>query len=205
MKFLISSSESYKQITLPIILKSLIGSGVPEYDIIVSVNSNSFKFEYKEKITYLYYNTNIFEYVSLKTALNLDEDIFLLHDTCEVTNNFYTNVINFDYKNYDCVRITREDGYTSSNLGVYTNKLLNTFRDKINSIDNLQKVDAIILENTFFAGKIGSFGGKEQLLGVKKIYNGNERLIEYFEYPGIFKYKANYGSNNGPNGYFLNV
>jgi hypothetical protein len=106
MKFCISSSEKYKEITLPVIIKSLLNSGVSPHDIIISINSNSFKFEYKEKITYLYYDSNIFEYVSFKTALSLDEDIFLLHDTCEVTTNFYTNIINFDHKIYDSVRIT---------------------------------------------------------------------------------------------------
>lgn len=196
MKFLISTNPTYSSKTLPTLVPSLIRSGVSTEDIIVCYNDD----ETKVVVDYLgtthkHYNTKMFEYVSFLAAIEADDDCFLLHDTCEADIDFVTKLNMFILnKEYDCIRLKL--GY-SNGMGVYSKSYLKSIKDKILNIPrNMDKRQAINLEDKFWGGRVLVFG-KDPLLSKEDVYNtGSPRRVEHYTEIGLKKYKGTYSLAN---------
>lgn len=196
MKFLISTSPTYSPKTLPILVPSLIRSGVSTKDIVICYNDNEEKAvtDYLG-ITHKHYNTDMFEYVSFLAGVETDDDCFLLHDTCEVDIDFVTKLNMFILnKEYDCIRLKL--GY-SNNMGVYSKSYLKSIEDRILGIPrNMNKKHAIDLEDKFWGGRVLVFG-KDPLLSKEDVYNtGSPRRVEHYMEIGVKKYKGTYSQQN---------
>jgi len=192
MKFLISTNPTYSLKTLPILVPSLIRSGVSTKDIVICYNDNESKVatDYLG-ITHNHYETHMFEYVSFLTAIELEDDCFLLHDTCEADTDFLTKLNEFILdKEYDCIRLKL--GY-SNGMGVYSRSYLESIKDRILDIPKMMdKKQAINLEDSFWGGRVLIFG-KDPLVSTEDVYNtGSPRRVEHYIEIGLKKYKGNY-------------
>lgn len=195
MKFLIPTNEVYSKITLPMLIPSLIRAGVNQEDIVVCYNSNREEHGLIDElgITHYYFDCNLYEYVAFLGALKYEEDVFFLHDTCEVDANFLELLTNFtEGKEFDCIRLKLE---YSNNMGVYTHSYLKTIEARIEEFPkNINKTTAINWEDSFFGGRMLYFGGPPHTQGPFNVYGqGQPRIVEHYTAIGIRKYKSHWG------------
>ena len=195
IKFLISSNLEYLNITTPKLIKSLNLAGVTDDKIAICINSTD-KEESLQKSTGLtthYFKTSMYEYVNFLGALLYDNDIFFLHDTCEVQPNFL-NLLSHHIrdKNFDCVRL--KQGY-SNNIGLYKNHYIKKIKDRIEQINkDMSKQQAIRLEDSFFGGQVLYLQGDPIVFPPRDVYNqGQMRRVEVYESIGLIKYKSHWG------------
>jgi len=206
MKVIIASCDSYLEKTVPLLISSLRLAGFNRSDIVVALNSNKNTTIAVEDILYISTDSHIFEYVAFKAALKLQTDMFFLHDTCTVNKDFKNNIESFPLHLYDNVKLT--NSYTSCGMGYYKFDYLKRYKDFINGISNLTKHDAIALENYFFKDNSGHFSDQHPIVtGAKPSPYGTNimRIEEHYVFPGVIKYKSNWGANNGPSGYFTSL
>lgn len=205
MKIVIATCDKYKDKTVPVLLKSLLEARVSDTDIIISCNSVKNELLYFDGIKCYAHNCELYENVSFRTCLLIKEDIILLHDTCKVLPTFKEHISSFDYSPFDSVMLT--SAHTSCSMGYYSYNYIESKKEQIISWHNLVKHEAVQLENKMFGGKVGSFSSKPARISSPKesIYNtSTQRMTEIYDPPGVVKYKANWGANNG-SGYFKDV
>jgi hypothetical protein len=92
IKFAIASTRNFEQQTIPLVVESLLATGIPP-ELIHVFSSGYWEYEYTKTIHYHYHKLehNSFEYSPLITIVERElesEYWFLLHDTCKVGPNF---------------------------------------------------------------------------------------------------------------------
>lgn len=195
MKFIIPTNKEYCKITLPKIIPSLLRAGISPENIMVCHNSNREEDNLVDEqgVTHFHFNCSLYEYVVFLGALRCEEDVFFLHDTCEVDNNFLELLTNFTQgKEFDCIRLKM--GY-SNNMGVYTHSYLKTIEARIQEFPKaIDKRTAISWEDSFFGGSTLCFGQAPLVQEQRDVYGqGQLRRIEYYKEIGIKKYKSHWG------------
>lgn len=195
MKFLIPTNEAYSKITLPVLIPSLLRAGISTEDIVVCYNSNREEHDIVdgEGITHHHFNCDLYEYVALLGAIRYEEDVFFLHDTCEVDDNFMNLLTDFvNGIEFECIRL--KPGW-SNNMGVYTHAYLTTIEPRIKNFpQSIDKATAIQWEDSFFGGRVLCFGGEPQVQEPYDVYGqGQLRRVEHYDAIGIKKYKSHWG------------
>lgn len=204
LKFIISSNISFYKKTYKFVTESLINSGIPREDIYFFVGgSDSFIKVEDSDVNFFYVDYSSFEFTALISLieLNLKSDYwFLLHDTCYVGKNFFSNIKKF---NYDTETIRLYSG-TSMNIGAYSQNYLYSNKDKILSYKNknydfasLQSLKARIIqdEDLFFRNstcKPYTTASIRHEGPIDFYNNGIMRLIEHFDELDFHKTKANW-------------
>ena len=144
MVFLINSNKNYYHKSAPVLVKSLIESGVDKHNIIVVVGgcdspmTATIEGVQHHMVDYNSFDMNVFIYVAENTV-DFDS-FFFLHDTCEVGKNFYKNVVE-KLKQYQPKKCMPLKGGASMNIGWYDVKTLKQFTGRIIDQKNLDLTD----------------------------------------------------------------
>ena len=174
MKYIISSNINYYKNTYPVLMTSLIDSGISTKDIIMVVGgcSQENSLDNNMNITIVPVPYNSFDltgliYVSENIEKFMDTSYFLLHDTCLVGPNFKKLVENIPVN--VPIRTLREG--ISMNIGMYS---LQTLNENIQNLKSLKYYP----------------NNKEEIQQVKQIFVENEDLL--FKLYEDYYYKNSY-------------
>lgn len=207
VKFAISSHKNFYETTYPIIVNSLINSGVPKEDIYFFIGGFSSYDQQpnNEEINIYTTDHNSIDFTGLISVvdLNLKADYwFLLHDTCYVGDRFYNIVSNYNYENVDAVKMCND---VSMNMGSYKQSYLDDIKEELlkykntnYSQESLQHYKSLLVqkEDLFFhkTKNKKEYNSTLRLTeGPLDFYkNGIPRIIEYFEQMDLYKVKANW-------------
>lgn len=207
IKFAISSHKNFYETTYPIIVNSLINSGVPKEDIYFFIGGfHSYEKRLDNNGINLYttdHNSIDFTGLISVVDLNLEADYwYLLHDTCYVGNNFYNKVCSFDYKDVDVVKMYSD---VSMNIGAYKQSYLESiknylfeFKNQNYSLESIHHYKSVCVEkeDIFFNNAKSRLVYNNNLCiteGPSDYYqNGTLRIIEYYSDMDLYKIKANW-------------
>jgi hypothetical protein len=162
----------------------------------------------KEKnITYVYCNFNSIDFTGLIALSELyesdiDEHYFYMHDTCKVGPTFFQKLAAIDVRNVSSIRI---NSGSSMNIGVYSQRLINTFKQFLGGYKNT--IEAKCLEykarcvrdedymfrhdrNTY---TLDNFHCSHHTGPTDYYKTGTMRIVEYYANIDIYKIKANWG------------
>lgn len=165
MKFAISSHKNYFFKTKDKILLSLLNCGINANDIYFFVGGMDRYQNVSCCPNILYVPHNSLDFTALISIIELDLKFswwFLLHDTCFVGPNFYKKILEFNYNNCKCVRLSGL--YSSMNIGAYSWVLLQEKKDELLKLKNISK-------------DIDKF--KKYLIEIEDIFFNNEKFIYY--------------------------
>lgn len=133
----IASTKLFYEKSLPILIPSLIDSGIKKNKIHVFISGfDIFKKYIKDEITYYELNHNSFEYSPLIEIVekNIESKYwFLIHDTCKAGPNFKKLIYNIPNTNPDKISPKL---WPSMSIGLYKYEYLLSVKDKIISIKN---------------------------------------------------------------------
>jgi hypothetical protein len=212
IKFAITSYIKFWETTIPILVPSMIKSGIKPEDIYVFVGGFDLNLilENIYGVTIFGVNHNSIDYTGLISLveLNLKNDYwFYLHDTCYVGLEFYSKIKNFKYPQiFESIRLT--DG-PCMGIGLYKWSLIERKQETILSKKNSDNSLAAALEwkkrGVFWEGEImnGSpyyychdkrVDRPQDREEYNNIYGTNtRRVVEYFKDLDLYKVKANWG------------
>ena len=208
MKIVINS-HSKSNIALQHILESFKENDINYCDIIVVIGGyyclNDYEITKDENITYIRANHNSIDYTGLITLLelynNTDEYYLYLHDTCKIGKNFYNKIKSIDLTNVSSIKITKN---YSMNIGIYSQQLINNFKDfllsKKNTDENeCMKYKAVLNNEDYIFNSdpnnkvLDNYDGYNYT-GPTDYYNtGTMRIVEYYPNLDLYKIKANWG------------
>jgi len=201
IKYIISSHKNYYSTTIGKLLHSLIQAKIPKSDIFVAVGGQDNNDFYDLNwIEHKNVTTNSFDLTSLIECVKHDlfpeyDYFFLLHDTCEVGENFKDKIENRIDEN----TITKAlfATYPSSNIGLYKRDYIIDFiQHKIPNIniENQSKDFYVKHEDAFFVDKTkNAFSLLPIIEAYKYIYSDNvKREINVCPEIELIKYKANW-------------
>ena len=214
MKFCIASHIDYYEIALPKLIKSVVRKNkIAKEDVVIFINGSE-KEEQRTMggIQYNFITHNSWEYGALIDIVEKSIDVdywFLLHDTCELDDNFMSIINGLDFGlqfDMGCtVRTKRKERVLSSfNMGFYRYEFLKKIKDLLMSLKNVSKSDGISVEIDLHGTGIRSkaellffFNGENNqgfsVMGEKDIYGtGKKRHILYLPDSGIYKYVNDY-------------
>lgn len=206
IKFAISSHTSFFKVTYPIIVKSLLSSGVNNSDIYFFIGGD---YDYRsihndEGINLVTAGHNSFDFTGLISVLELEilsDYWFLMHDTCCVGKRFYNFVTEFEYDQIDTVKVTP---HFSMNMGSYKQSYVNKiqkpllqFKNTDYSINVLQshKKKCVSNEDIFLDTENFYVYNKSKIIVEEPTdyyNNGISRRIEHFTDIDLYKIKANW-------------
>jgi hypothetical protein len=211
MKIVINSHIK-SEIALVHLLESMtIQKEFIDYDVVVIIggyyNNNGYEIEKKDNITYIKCNYNSIDLTGLIALMELyydndNEHYFYLHDTCKVGNNFYKKLKSIDLTKISSIKINKN---FSMNIGIYSQIIINNFKDFLLSRKNLD-------ENRLIEFKLIGVGEEDYIFKhdynnqILENYNGNNytgpidyyntgtmRRVEYYPNIDLYKIKANWG------------
>ena len=140
IKIAVASNVSFYHLTLPIILPSLIESGIDPLDIHVFIGGYPhYKLEVKDDIQYHYLDHNSYEYSPLieicdkKNLWASSEYWFLIHDTCKVGAMFKELLYNIPENKPEKLALKTRP---CMSMGSYRSDYLVSQKDRILSIKN---------------------------------------------------------------------
>lgn len=210
MNIAISSNKKFYRKTLPILLPSLISSGISKNNIKVFIGGyRKNRKKIIDEIEYYYLDNNTFDATSFVGIIefSLYSDYwFLLHDTCKVGKKFKEMVEN-PLGGDNVIKISLRT-YPSMSIGLYSGEYILSKKDKILSIKNsdyseegLLKCKKWHVENEDFL-----LWGEPPIPSVYPNYNGYEisypdnwydsdtdRRTEYYPHIDLYKNKSNWG------------
>jgi hypothetical protein len=206
IKICISTTKSYANETIPILVNQLVECNVNMEDIFVFEGGHN-AYSVNKSVRYHHYltNHNSFDLTSLISILELNlysEHWLLLHDTIEIDKSFKIKFFTINPNRYDCMPLTN---FPSMNIGIYSNEFLLKNKDFIlkqknedYSCEKIQetKKNAIEMEDYLFqnSNNIKLINYHVRHLSNSKIvnYKNSNRLREYYSQLGLIKYKANF-------------
>jgi hypothetical protein len=222
LKFIISTANHFYEKTLPVLIPGMLNAGVPKGDIIIGCGQNkSCTKEEREGLQYLFLPERGFEWIGLACLLSysmVDESDFwfMIHDTCEVGERFYSQVLTkFDeltakYDNpkeaVQYVRLNKD--YWSMNMGLYSSGFIKTKENFIKSMlrngDDTEdeairhKAVAVQNEDAFCKNSTGWLNSKmkDPKLLKDRYETGQKRRVEIYPEISLTKYKANHNNTN---------
>jgi len=215
IKIAIATNIKYYNYTLPILISSLINSGIEKKDIYVfNSGFNEFSHEIIDEITYYKLSHNSYEYSPLIEIVEKElssEYWFLIHDTCKVGKNFKTLLYNIPQNKPVKLALKTKPAMS---IGLYKYDYLLSVKDKLISIRNSD-----ISHQSMINWKIWGVPNEDYILWMTDpepiIYNDNNnwetidyenwyntttnRKTEYYHSLDLFKNKSNWGQTSGDN------
>jgi hypothetical protein len=208
MKIVINS-HTKSNIALQHLLESLKENDINYCDVIVVIggyyNLNNYEISKDENITYIHANHNSIDFTGLITLLelynNTNEYYVYLHDTCKIGKNFYNKIKSIDLTNVSSIKINKK---FSMNIGIYSQRIINEFRDFLLSKKNTNENECMKYKSVDFnEDYIFNNDQNNKLLdnydglnytGPSDYYNtGTMRIVEYYPNLDLYKFKANWG------------
>lgn len=209
MKIVINS-HSKSGIALNHLLESLRENDINYCDIIVVIGGyydlKDYEITKDKNITYIRANHNSIDFTGLITLLelynnNLDEYYLYLHDTCKVGKKFYDKIKSINLKNVSSIKIKRE---CSMNIGIYSQKIINKFKNFLLSKKNTDESRTMEYKSINFCedyifdndknNKVLNNYNRWEYTGPTDYYNtGTMRIVEYYPNLDLYKIKANWG------------
>lgn len=181
-----------------------------DYEIIIIIggyyDNPDYEIVKNENITYIKCNHNSIDFTGLITLNelyrdNINDYYLYLHDTCKVGENFFKIIQSIDLTNVSSIRIIRSH---SMNIGIYSQKLINTFTEFLSNQKNTNinecatfKKRGVYNEDYIFINDnnnivLNNYNGGNYT-GPLDYYNtGTMRIIEYYPNLDIYKMKANW-------------
>jgi len=209
MVFLINSNKKYYQIAAPVLIKSLVDSGVDKRNIVVIVGGCESPMTITidnvqhHMVEYDSFDMNAFIYV---VENNVDfGSFFYLHDTCEVGKNFYKYVVAKleKHKPTKCMPLK---GGSSMNIGWYDVTTIKQYKGRIIDQKNLDlseksmykaKREAVDNEDHvihLIGGRTDKFTTKDAIITkMTQLYGDTtERRCEFYDEIDLKKYKRSW-------------
>jgi len=211
MKIVINS-HTKSNIALQHLLESLRENDINYCEVIVIIgghyNLNNYEIIKDENITYIHANHNSIDFTGLITLLelynNTNEYYVYLHDTCKIGKNFYNKIKSIDLTNVSSIKINK---VFSMNIGIYSQKIINQFKDFLLSKKNTNENESMkyksinynedyIFNNDANNKILDNYDGWNYT-GPTDYYNtGTMRIVEYYPNLDLYKIKANWGRGN---------
>lgn len=211
IKIAIASSLGYYKKTLPILLPTLIESGVEKERIHIFISgSHKHNKEVIDGYQYYFVNYNSFEYTPLIYIVenNMENQYwFLLHDTCKVGKNFNKLLHNIPAHLPNTITLKKSP---SMSIASYKYSFLKSQEKELLSIKNTDYSEASIQKWKKWGVPNEDFIPRKD--PTRAIYNnwswhtvsGNDnwygtketRKVEYYNSLDLFKSKANWGQTN---------
>ena len=208
MKIVINS-HTKSNIALQHLLESLRENDINYCEVIVIIgghyNLNNYEIIKDENITYIHANHNSIDFTGLITLLelynNTNEYYVYLHDTCKIGKNFYNKIKSIDLTNVSSIKINK---VFSMNIGIYSQKIINQFKDFLLSKKNTNENESMkyksinynedyIFNNDANNKILDNYDGWNYT-GPTDYYNtGTMRIVEYYPNLDLYKIKANWG------------
>jgi hypothetical protein len=185
-----------------------------DYEIIVIIgghyNNPDYEILQNENIRYIKCNHNSIDFTGLITLNelyrdNINDYYLYLHDTCKVGEKFFKIIQSIDLTNVSSIKIIQ---MYSMNIGIYSQKLINTFTDFLSHQKNINenelhifKTMGIYNEDYIFKSDnnnivLNNYNGGD-CIGPLDYYNtGTMRIVEYYPNLDIYKMKANWHINS---------
>ena len=209
MVFLINSNKKYYQITAPVLIKSLVDSGIDKRNIVVvvggcesSMTATIDGVQY-HMVDYNSFDMNAFIYVAEN---NVDfTSFFYLHDTCEVGKNFYKYVVEKleKHKPTKCMPLK---GGSAMNIGWYNVETVKQFKGRITDQKNhdlsekgLHQAKRESVDNedhviNLIGGRTDKFTTRDAIITKMTHLYGDvtERRCEYYDEIDLKKYKRSW-------------
>lgn len=210
IKIAVATNIDYCEMTLPIIIKSLIDAGISKKDIFV-FNAGFPESQVKEidGIVHYFLNHHTYEYSPLIEILERDLDSiywFLMQDTCKVGPRFkellYSSIYNLPEK-------VALHSFPSMSIGLYRYDYLQKHRNSILGIKNynFSKEAKFFWKNWTIANEdllLWKIGGTPEIAnGIDSVENvsyddnwygtDTKRLTEYYKSLDLYKNKSNWG------------
>jgi len=184
-----------------------------QYEVLIVIGGyydhDTYKCRKEGNITYIECNHNSMDLTALITMFELykeaeEEYYFYLHDTCKVGDQFYEKLKSINLAGVSSIKINR---HFSMNIGVYSQRIINTFGDLLVSLKNFSDDSLIALKKTQYAedhifnhdpnNKILDNYDGHNFTGPTNYYNtGTMRIVEYYPSLDLYKIKANWGQAN---------
>jgi hypothetical protein len=183
------------------------------YEIIVIIgghyNLMNYEISKKDNITYILSNHNSIDFTGLITLYelfsnNIHEYYIYLHDTCKIGKNFHNKLKSINLTNVTSIKINK---FFSMNIGIYSQLIINHFKDFLLSKKNTNENDCMKFKSIDYNEDYIFNNDKTNILldnynscnfknttGPFDYYNtGTMRIIEYYPNLDLYKIKANWG------------
>jgi hypothetical protein len=209
IKIAIVTNINFYKHSLPIILDSLLKSGIERESIYVfNAGFNEKSDEIVDGIQYYYLNQNSYEYSPLIEIVERElesEYWFLIHDTCKVGERFKELLYNIPETKPEKLALKRKPAMS---MGSYRYDYLLTIKDKLLSIKNVD-----FSKESLMKWKRWGVPNEDYILWMTSpepmLYNDNNnwsvvkeenwyntgtiRRTEYYESLDLYKNKSNWG------------
>lgn len=205
IKIAVATNKHFYLKSLPVVLTSLLESGIPKEDI--HIFNNAFESSYDEQIdniTHHYMDHNSCEHGALVEIVEkqLESDYwFLIHDTCKVGPNFKTLLYNIPESKPEKIALTV---YPSMCIGSYRYDYLLSQKEKILSLKNQWRYAVYTNEDSilwYTDPPAVCYNGYNswccELLNENDNWFGTEtiRRSEYYPSLDLYKNKSNWGQH----------
>jgi hypothetical protein len=227
LKYCVSTNKHYSKKTLPIIVDSLLKSGISRNQIFIFEGGNQQSSQTKyNAITLIKSRYSSFELTALIEIVNkqITSDYwFLLQDTCKVGSNFkklLENNINEIVTPNKAKKLSLKPT-PSMNIGIYQYDYLIKHADKIMAFANTDNSKSalnelkykIILEEDFLFDLddeknyvcIDSDQPAQILENEPNLIFKIPRITEYYAHLDLYKFKANHGQTNIDEGFHISL
>ena len=157
-------------------------------------------------VTVIRCNHNSIDFTGLIALLeifhgNKDDQYLYLHDTCRVGDDFFKKLRNIDLDGVSSIKLRIRD---SMNMGIYSQSLINRFKDFLLSKKNRDKERCMFFKSINYAEDhifeqdpqnriLDNYHG-HSFTGPCDYYStGTMRRVEHFPNLDLYKIKANWG------------
>lgn len=207
IKIAINSNKNFSATTYPVVVESLIDSGISKKDIYFFEGGYDEYSVIESDINRYQCNHNSIDFTALISIvdLGLKSDFwFMIHDTTKVGKNFFNYAKNFNKsdkgKKVYCGP-SMNMGLYSHDLIVSNRDLLNKFKNYSNSKESLQKYKSLNVEYEDWLLNLCESpcycNNPPETSGPVDYYNnGVMRIIEKYSEIDIYKMKANWHLKN---------
>ena len=186
------------------LLESLKENDINYCDIIVVIGGH-YNLSNYENITYISANHNSIDFTGLITLLelynNINEYYLYLHDTCKIGKDFYNKIKSIDLTNVSSIKINKT---FSMNIGIYSQTIINNFKDFLLSKKNTNENECIkyktvdynedyIFNNDTNNTLLENYDGWNYTSPTDYYNTRTMRIVKYYPNLDLYKIKANWG------------
>lgn len=210
IKFAISSNSNFANVTCPLLVNSLLDSGVPPEDIYFFIGGYKHYAQTHTTPNIYKVNHNSFDLTALISVVDLGlkaDYWFLLHDTMKAGENFYTKLKSFPI-DPSSNTIQLKSGNSSMNVGLYKQSYLDEIKPQLISSEykntdygnpeSLQryKQKAVHKEDVFLRSNkyMSSFIVKHN--SIDYYFNNIPRKVIHYPDIDLYKIKANWANKS---------
>jgi hypothetical protein len=199
--FIVSSCLKYLDTTVPVLLESL--KECPKENILVFVGDGpEYKEEVRDGVRYIWVPCHAYDNNAMWGYLNytpdLFEKVFLLHDTCKAGPKFLENSLSLYDKEADATVLNLDGGWPCwCGLAMWDVGFLKRNQDFYEKYKCITKDTLGVDGGAMFRARAekkamypNSF--PPVVNECIKVYEGAQRMVEYFPGIDLYKYKANW-------------